>query len=203
MEPESVGSRVAGKKLTRSRIMEVGLRLFARNGYATTTVSELAREAGIAVGTVYFHFGDKEGLLRTILDGTIVELFRRLEALYDSPPADPRTLGEQYYRVLFDYLEDDLVGRAFIIRTLMSQTQPGRDAYEEVVGLSEKNIRLGIARGIYRSDIDPALLARAETGRTLALLVWWVEDTGRAERQDLIRTLIEVRHHGILKAHNQ
>ena len=53
---------------TRRRIVEAAGRFFVRDGYATTTLQQIADEAGVAVQTVYFHFGNKRTLLKELVD---------------------------------------------------------------------------------------------------------------------------------------
>lgn len=45
------------------RILETSIDLFAKNGYANTSTSEIAKIAGVAEGTIFKHFGTKENLL--------------------------------------------------------------------------------------------------------------------------------------------
>ncbi|MCC7103607.1 MAG: TetR/AcrR family transcriptional regulator [Chloroflexi bacterium] len=56
---------------TRRRIREAALRLFVEHGYRATTIDSIAAEAGVAVQTVYFVFGNKRALLSEILDVAI------------------------------------------------------------------------------------------------------------------------------------
>lgn len=54
---------------TRMRTLHnAAARLFLRQGYAQTQISHIAREAGVAVGTVYHDFAGKEALLRFVLE---------------------------------------------------------------------------------------------------------------------------------------
>lgn len=55
----------------RSTIREASLKLFERISYAKTTVSDIAREAGIGKGTVYLHYKTKEEILADIFDSLI------------------------------------------------------------------------------------------------------------------------------------
>lgn len=54
--------------LTRERILEAAAELFAQRGYAGTGVDRLAERSGIAKTAIYYHFGNKEGLLAAVLD---------------------------------------------------------------------------------------------------------------------------------------
>src|SRR5919197_2626391 len=51
---------------TRAAILEAAQRLFERDGYAATTMAQIANEAGVALKTVYLGFETKSGLLRAI-----------------------------------------------------------------------------------------------------------------------------------------
>jgi AcrR family transcriptional regulator len=53
---------------TRLRILDAAQRLFAERGYAASTIEAIAKEAGVAVDTVYAAFSSKRGVLKTLLD---------------------------------------------------------------------------------------------------------------------------------------
>ncbi len=60
-----------GKTRKRSAILAVASRLFAEKGYANTPTSEIAREAGVAEGTLYHHFDSKDGIFLSIFNETV------------------------------------------------------------------------------------------------------------------------------------
>lgn len=51
----------------KARVMEVATQLFVANGYAGTSLIDIARGAGVATRTLYQHFGDKEALFREVI----------------------------------------------------------------------------------------------------------------------------------------
>jgi AcrR family transcriptional regulator len=53
---------------TRERLLVAANALFAEHGYEGTSIGDVAREAGVGVGTVYHHFSDKRALLLTLLE---------------------------------------------------------------------------------------------------------------------------------------
>jgi AcrR family transcriptional regulator len=63
---------------TRTRILAVGLRLFADRGYASTSLREIAEELGVTKAALYFHYKTKEdivsGILRDYMEGVHVLL---------------------------------------------------------------------------------------------------------------------------------
>src|SRR6478735_11478001 len=65
-------SRAEKRRLTRRRIVAAAAELFLDQGYGTTTLDQVAIRAGVAVQTVYFHFGNKATLLKEALDEAAV-----------------------------------------------------------------------------------------------------------------------------------
>ncbi|SCZ59993.1 TetR/AcrR family transcriptional regulator [Thiohalomonas denitrificans] len=51
---------------TRSKVLEAALHLFAGGGYFNTSVHDIQREAQVSIGSIYHHFGDKEGVARAL-----------------------------------------------------------------------------------------------------------------------------------------
>ena len=66
--------------MTRARILDVALPLFAERGYAGTSIRAIATDAGCNVATLFYHFEDKEGLYATVVQ-------RLHEDLLDGIPA--------------------------------------------------------------------------------------------------------------------
>lgn len=61
-------SRADQRRATRRRIIDAAAALFIEHGYATTTLEQVAERAGVAVQTVYFHYGNKRTLLKEAVD---------------------------------------------------------------------------------------------------------------------------------------
>ena len=66
---------------TIARIKDVALRLMVEKGVAETTIRDLAREAGVAEGTLYRHYASKEDMVRDLFREHYAEFARRLERL--------------------------------------------------------------------------------------------------------------------------
>jgi AcrR family transcriptional regulator len=76
------GRRESKKEATRKRILEVSLRLFQKQGFARTTMRDVARKAGIALGTTYNYFPTKEHIAGYFFEralGRVMERYRREE----------------------------------------------------------------------------------------------------------------------------
>jgi AcrR family transcriptional regulator len=60
--------RAQQSRATRRRIVEQATKLFIEQGYAATTLDQIAKAAGVAVQTLYFHFGNKATVLKEAVD---------------------------------------------------------------------------------------------------------------------------------------
>jgi AcrR family transcriptional regulator len=79
--------RAERAQVTRRRIAAAAHRLFARDGYATTTLAGIASEAGVAVQTVYAVYGSKAGILAALRESVVDQ--PEAEALYAQAMAEP------------------------------------------------------------------------------------------------------------------
>lgn len=104
MQPmsENVKPRAARTRATRRRIVVAATELFVANGYAATTIDEIARRAKVAVQTVYFHFGNKRTVLKEAVDVAAVGddepvgVLDRPEIERARAEQDPRRVIEQW-----------------------------------------------------------------------------------------------------------
>src|SRR5215468_11274319 len=72
----------------RERILVAAERIFARHGFFAARVSEIAREAGVADGTIYLYFKSKDDLLISLFENRMKQVNDRLRrAIADKPPA--------------------------------------------------------------------------------------------------------------------
>jgi AcrR family transcriptional regulator len=70
-KPYTSPSRSGQLDATRRRILDAARARFGQRGYASATMAEIAAEAGLAVPTVYKNFGNKQLLLKALIDDTI------------------------------------------------------------------------------------------------------------------------------------
>src|SRR5881628_2949246 len=61
-------------------IQEAAMRVIARKGMAAATMQEIAEEAGVAKGTIYLYFRDRDELVEKTFDRAITELHKRIDA---------------------------------------------------------------------------------------------------------------------------
>lgn len=199
--PTRTTSRKKAKAKTRQAILNAAERLFSRQGYEETRAEDIAKQANVAVGTIYLHFGDKEGLLREILLISAEELHERVLAVYQDPPDSPLALARAHVETLITYIEEHNRLSSFVLALMLSGHSAATPMLELSIEQVESNIRDGQVRGIYRQDINAALAARAEAQMNLGLLAWWAQDPRRAGREEIIDTLAKIRFSGLHQSH--
>jgi AcrR family transcriptional regulator len=86
---------------TRERIVDTASRLFYTQGYHTTGINQLIKEAGVAKASLYQHFPSKEDLLIEYLRVTAMATNAALQDIIDQP-----TTSREKILAIFDFLLD-------------------------------------------------------------------------------------------------
>src|SRR5260370_2529160 len=81
---QPLSSRAARAAERRQAIIDAALDEFVARGFAATRLDDVAKRAGVAKGTIYLHFKDKEALFQDLIRTALVPLIGRLAA---PPPA--------------------------------------------------------------------------------------------------------------------
>ena len=159
----------------RGRLERAAFELFRKNGYANTTVPEIAAQAGVTNRTFYRHFGDKQEVLfapAQVLVDRVAGLVREASpdaSLRDVVETGMKTAANRYYRDDVDY---------FRARQSIIATEP--TLLERELG---KQAMLGqaIRRGLSEIGYDPLLAAAGAEVAISALRIaqsQWIEDSG-------------------------
>src|SRR5262247_4151427 len=99
MTDQDLAERLAAVR--RDHILDAATRVFAARGFNVATVRDVAREAGVADGTIYNYFENKDALLFGIFD-RLNESERRQQDLTPAPDADPASFVHAYVRHRFE-----------------------------------------------------------------------------------------------------
>jgi AcrR family transcriptional regulator len=80
---------------TRERILLASERLFARNGYAGTSLRSIMSEAGVDTGSIHYHFRTKQSLLKALLSMRLAEMNAQRHVLLDGcEPTAPNEIPD-------------------------------------------------------------------------------------------------------------
>lgn len=174
----------------RQRILDAALRVFADRGFYSAKVSEVAREAGVADGTIYLYFENKDDLLISLFEDRMEFLIRRLREDLDGAggtvPARIRRLIRLHMRLALEAPE-----LAEFITVELRQSQkfvkeyrnPKFQAYLRIL---RDLVEEGQRDGSLRPDLDPRTVVRAIFGALDELLLT-LTLVARRKEVDLMR----------------
>ena len=159
------------------QIIDAAIRVFARNGYYNSRVSDIAREAGIAAGTIYLYFKTKDEILVTLFREKMAEwvaLVRKAIAGERDPVAKIRKIVALHFKVIEEH--PDL---AEVVQVELRQGQKffrGASAHEisayfdVIQGVLEE----GVAAGRIRHDLPVKIATKMLFGAMDQLATSWV-----------------------------
>lgn len=183
---EAERPRRSGDK--RERILAAAVRVFAKNGFYATRVSEVAKAAGVADGTIYLYFRSKDELLVSLFEDRVEKLLAFMKR--ELPlRKDARERLRAVIELQLGLLEDER-DLAEVITVILRQSTklmkefaaPRFMAYLDAIA---KVVAEGQAEGVFRSDVSPGLVARATFGALDGIALTWA--LGRAEQGALGR----------------
>ena len=173
-EPSGDARRSAKWELRREAIIDTSARVFAKQGYHATGVTELCAANDLGKGALYHYIGSKEELLAAIHDRVMDEVMAGAArvAVAGGPPTEQLArLGDELLDVIHRYPDHVWVFlHEFPALTgeRAEQFRVRRHEYEKRV---EDVLRAGVKSGEFR-DIDPWITARAWLGMHNYTYLW-------------------------------
>ena len=145
----------------RQAIIEAAMEEFISRGFAATRLDDIAKRAGVAKGTIYLHFKDKESMFEELIRTAIVPLLGRMQ---DPPPAGG-TVRDLVESFAFAFIREVATTRRGDIVRLIVAEGPRFPTiadfyYREVVSKGLAGMRAMIELGIARGEIKNKGLAR-------------------------------------------
>jgi AcrR family transcriptional regulator len=183
----------------RRQILDAAVKVFARSGFHTSRVGDIAEEAGVAYGLVYHYFDSKEELLETIFRDTWGQMLARVREVESSGVPASEQLRQVTALLLRTWRRDPDLVRVLVREVTRSQqVQQEIEEITQAMTVLEGMIRRGQEAGEFRTDLDPALGAVVVYGALDEVLTGWVlgqlpdgdEDIAAAE-QTVVRMLVE------------
>jgi TetR/AcrR family transcriptional regulator, fatty acid metabolism regulator protein len=179
----------------RRVILDAAVRVFARQGFHTCRVSDIADEAGVAYGLVYHYFSSKEQILDTLfLERWDVMLTAIAEA--DASERSPRDKLHAIAAFIIDsYRHDPELMKVIIVEVTRAANTFGlthlakiRDAYAGIAVI----VARAQEAGTFRTEITPEFAAQAFYGSVEQVLTGWIFDSVSVDddQLELAKTMI-------------
>lgn len=152
----------------RERILAAAERVFARRGFFAARVSEIAKDAGVADGTIYLYFKSKDDLLISLFETRMAQVNAVLrEAIANAPPAGQlRAFIRAYLRLVHDE-----PGAAEVLTIELRQSSKFMKEYENPQFADFLRMLGGlIAAGQERGELDPSIPAHVAARMIFGML---------------------------------
>ena len=181
----------------RQVILEAAVRVFARQGFHTCRVSDIADEAGVAYGLVYHYFSSKDEVLDTIfLDRWDVMLAAIAEV--DARAIPPRDKLYAIAAFIIDsYRHDPDLMKVIIVEVTRAANTFARTHLESIreafAGIADI-VRVAQAQSAFRTEVTPEFAALAFYGAIEQVLTGWIfnsEPVGEAELERAKTLVVE------------
>jgi TetR/AcrR family transcriptional regulator len=178
-------ARSADYDLNREAILHAATRLFARQGYPGTSMSDLARECGISKALLYHYVSDKYELLREIAEGHVVRLARQVEETDALRLAPQARLRELIRRFMHEYAQarDDHAVLTQDVKFLSAEDRA------HVLGIERRVVDAFAATvAAARPELGAAALDKPLTMLLFGMINWmftWLRPDGALSHDDM------------------
>lgn len=172
----------------RRQILDAAIRVFARQGFHSTRVADIADEAGVAYGLVYHYFESKEKVLNELFSERWSLLLAAIDEADQSADLTPRAKLEAVASFIVDsYRHDPELMKVIIVEVTRAANSFGRTHLPEIRRAYESIARIvaeGQEAGAFRRDVDPTFASMYFYGAIEQLLSGWIFDLIPASESD-------------------
>ena len=165
----------------RRQILDAAVEVFARTGFHKSRVSDVAKAARVADGTIYLYFKSKDEILLSIFEDAMSEMISGVEAelaSIDDPFDKLRTFAAYHMRLVEERrsVAKVLQVELRLSHTFMREYKPSKlKQYMDIIG---RIVTEGQERGMMRSDANPIIIRRALFGALDEIAMQWILTPG-------------------------
>ena len=201
MNPRSSGEtavlplRERIRQATATAILDAAEQVFAEQGLEAGRMNDIAARAGVAVGTLYNHFEDRDALFTGLIMKRKLEVVDILDHVLEAPDLDFRARLEQMFEGFFNYAERH---RSFYNLYMQCEATAAKSPFyvelsREIYTRMEKVVQRGVKEKALRksgSELFPALLMGTIRALFIRERVWGIQLT-RDDVKEALRVFLE------------
>jgi TetR/AcrR family fatty acid metabolism transcriptional regulator len=182
------------------RILEAAVKVFARKGFGAATVAEVAREAGVADGTIYLYFKSKDDILVHFFTFKAQQVFDRFHAAVARGPDAVAKLRHLVRAHLSEFQKDPDMALLYMV-----ETHQGRRAAEDQIRTMSKAyqdilseiLEQGQQEGLIRRDLYVSLVRRFIVGAVEETIDTWLHSGHGYDLASMADPLVDLIVRGI------
>jgi len=181
-------------------ILEAAIRVFARQGFYQSTVAQIAREAGVADGTIYLYFKNKDDILVQFFNYRTKQVFDRFRAAVNQSDNSQDKLRSLVRRHLTEFQRDRDMAVVYQVETHQNsrlaeaQIREMSQMYQDIVS---EIVETGQQEGSIRKDLYVGLVKRFILGAVDEVINTWLHSDKNYDLVSMADPLVDLFVRGI------
>lgn len=159
------------------KIIQAAIKIFARNGFFNSRISEIAKEANVADGTIYLYFNNKYDILISLFEEEMEKIIADMReelAKEENPLKQLEVFAQVHLRIVEENRELAEVLQVEIRQSSKFMTEYRNKKFAEYVNIISSIIKKGQEQGLIRKDVMPGIAKRAFFGALDEMSRFWI-----------------------------
>lgn len=186
----------------REAILRAAIKVFARNGYFNSKVSDIASEAGIADGTVYLYFKSKEEVLHSVFDRAMEEFIsegKREIAEIEDVTEKLRTIARLHLRRLSADKDLAIVFQVELRGSTKFMQEFSASGFAQYLDIIRQTFVEGQKQGLFRQDLSATICSKIFYGALDEMVTNWILSKKDYALEPMADTVLEIFFGGVLQ----
>lgn len=184
----------------RAAILRAAISVFARCGYFNSKVADIAREAGVADGTVYLYFKSKEEILHSIFDRSVEEALgaaRKRVARLKDPREKLRQIAHLHLERLGADRDLAVVFQVELRGSTKFMEEFSAAGFAEYLALIRSTFEEGQRAGLFRADLNARVVAKVLFGALDEMATNWILSKRRYKLAPMADQVLDIFLNGV------
>ena len=185
----------------RAAILNAATGVFAEKGFFNSKVADIAKAAGVADGTVYLYFKNKDDVLHSIFDRAMEEFIgdgRRELELLSKPEDKLRRIAELHLERLGADREMAIVFQVELRGSIKFMQEFSAAGFSEYLDIIRKTIEEGQKDGVFRTDLKPVVCAKIFYGALDEMVTNWIISNKSYQLAPMANEVLKIFFGGVL-----
>lgn len=195
------------KKPKYNLIMEAAIKVIAENGFHGAQVSKVAKEAGVAEGTIYLYFKNKEDILISIFTEKMGQYVQHVKDETNKKDS----VKEKLYTLIEMHFKQFINNHHLAVVTQLELRQSNYDLRLKInknilkphVDVIDEIITEGIKEGVFRSNINLRLMRQMIFGTLDDIVTNWVMNDHKYDLLAQTDDVFELLTNGLMSSHHK
>ncbi|MBA2173393.1 TetR/AcrR family transcriptional regulator [Halobacillus locisalis] len=185
------------------QIIDAAVEVIAENGYHSSQVSKIAKKAGVADGTIYLYFKNKEDILVSLFQEKMGQFIEKIEHETNSR----QTAEEKLFKLVETHFEQLSADHHLAIVTQLELRQSNKDLRQKINHVLKRYLNVmdmiideGVEEGLFRESLDRRLVRQMIFGTLDETVTNWVMKDQRYNIVDQAKEVHSLIVHGLARS---